>query len=145
MSIILSFPPSFLLGFFVEVITWQFLASYSPLHPASQNCLMDMIDECARSGSTWEICAMTARWGTSRRKVCADDIVKPSGRVMCSGFVVTCLYIIGAFERRKCPVIPESKIPWLVEVWISLYSTLLQTSVVQLECSTILSLSSISL
>ncbi len=45
-----------------------------------------------------------------------DAIVQPSGRVMCSGFFVGCLLIVGALGSRKCAVVLESKIPWSVGV-----------------------------
>ncbi len=48
----------------------------------------------------------------SRMHMFVDVIVKPSRRVMCSGFDVGCLSIIGALGSRKCPLVPKSKIPW---------------------------------
>ncbi len=71
-------------------------------------------------------------------QVWVDTIIQASGRIMCNGFIVDCLLIISSLERRKCPVVPDSKIPWSIGVWSSLFATLLHTSFVKLACTTIL-------
>ncbi len=81
-----------------------------------QNCLMDMRDECARSGTIWASHAVTGSCGMSRRQIWVESIMQTSGRVMCSGFAVGCLLIIGASGRRKCCVVPEPKIPCSIGV-----------------------------
>ncbi len=75
----------------------------------------------------------------SRRQVCVDAIVPPSGRVMHSGFCVGYLLIVDAFGRSKCPAIPEARIPWSAGVWISLFVILIQMSNVQLKFTNVLS------
>ncbi len=79
----------------------------------------------------------------SRRHVWVEAIMQLSGKVIHSGFVVGCLLIIGVLERRKCPVVPESNIPCSIGVWSSLFMTLLHTSLVQLEHTTVMSLYSL--
>ncbi len=64
-------------------------------------------------------------------------IVQPSGRLIHSGFFVGCLLVICALVWRKCPAIPESKIPWSVGVWSSLFIILLHSYFVQLNLNTL--------
>ncbi len=40
-----------------------------------------------------------------------DVIVQPTQRVKSIGFIVSCLSIIGTFERRKCPV-KDATVHW---------------------------------
>ncbi len=73
----------------------------------------------------------------SRGQVCVAMIVRPSGRKTHSGFDVSCLLIIGVLGRRKCPVVPESKIPWSVgnqSLFIALLHNLLCKWILPLFC-----------
>ncbi len=79
--------------------TWQLEASHSTLHPESQNCLKDMRDEYARSGTIWASCLAIRSCFTFRKQVWVEAIMWPSRRVILSGFVVHRLLIIGAFGR----------------------------------------------
>lgn len=67
----------------------------------------------------WAICALYRSCDMFSRQFWVDSIVQSSGRVMRNGIVVGCFLIIGAFGRRKSPVVPESIIPWSIGVSIS--------------------------
>ncbi len=97
------------------------MVSYSTLPPVSQKYLMDMRNECTKSGTIWAICTVIGSCGMSTRQVCMNTIISPSGRVMYSGFDVGCKLIICALGKRKCLIVPESKIPWSVGVWASVF------------------------
>ncbi len=71
------------------------MTSYATLYPALQNCLTDTRDECARSNIIWSICAIIGRCGVSSRQVCVEAIMQQSGMMICNGFVVNYLLIIG--------------------------------------------------
>ncbi len=73
------------------------MASYSTLHLASQNCLADISNECARFRIIWAICELKGSYGMTMRQVCVVEIVQPSGSEIYTGCVIGCLLIIFAF------------------------------------------------
>ena len=65
------------------------------------------------------MCAFVAAVGSpgiSRLHVCVDLICFPSGRCMCRGFVVGCMFCTGAPGTMKWPVAPASAIASLVGI-----------------------------
>lgn len=100
-----------------------------------------MRDEFAKSGMILGNIAFKGNCGMSRKHEWMDTIVLPSGRVMwifCRLFVNYGCIIV----RRKCPVVSESKIKWSHGVRMSMLMNSFHTFCVQLECITVLSLSS---
>ncbi len=112
MSINLSFHHLVFVGLFCS---WskhkKLVTTYSTLHPASQNCLIDMRWMCKVRDNTGNLYSYRELWNVQEAHVC--------GRIM-----RLLLVVLG---RRKCPVVFELKIPWSIGVRISKIMTLLHT------------------
>lgn len=80
------------------------------LHPASQNFLVAINDECANPGTMCASVITCGSHGMSRLHVWVDLIVFPFGSVIEMGFAATCLFTTGASSTKKWPVAPESDI-----------------------------------
>ena len=81
----------------------------STLHPASQNFLVEINDECDNPGMMCASVMLCGNHGMSKSQVCVDVIVCPSGSVMEIGRRSTHLLTTGAPSMMKLPVSPESK------------------------------------
>ena len=82
--------------------------SNTTLHPALQNFLVDINDECANTDTMWASVISWGNHGMLRLHVWVDLIDFPLGKVMVIGLVAHCLLVTGAFSTRKWPVAPES-------------------------------------
>jgi hypothetical protein len=82
--------------------------SNTTLHPALQNFLVDINDECANPGTMWASVISWGNHGMLRLHVCVDVITLPFGILMLIGLVARRLLVTGAFSTRKWPVAPES-------------------------------------
>ena len=80
------------------------------LHPASQNFLVAINDECANPGTMCASVITCGSYGMLRLHVWVDLIVFSFGSVIEMGFVATFLFTTGASSTKKWPVAPESDI-----------------------------------
>ncbi len=103
---------------------------------------MDTRDECGRSGTIWQFVQLYREQWYIQEAVFVGEMEQSSGRVISGGFLIGKLNI-SALGRRKCPVNPDSQIPWPIGIKNFLFITLLQTIYLQLKCTTVLSPSSI--
>ena len=79
------------------------------LHPASHSTLTPINEAIDRLGT---MCPMSVlgRPGMVMSQQCVDLIFDPSGRLMVSGFVATCLFSTGVPSMMKISVAPVSMI-----------------------------------
>ena len=82
--------------------------SNTTLHPASQNFLVEISDECERPGTMWASVIWSGSHGMFKLHVWVDVIFLPFGNRICIGLVALFLLTTGAPSTRKCPVAPES-------------------------------------
>ena len=87
--------------------------SNTTLHPASQNLRVDINDECASPGTMWVSVISCGSHVMSKLHVWVDLMVLPFGNVMVIGFLAIRLLVTGAFQTRKWPVAPNSKLACL--------------------------------
>ena len=71
-------------------------SSYSTLHPASYNMLIEMRLECTSPGTICTSRACVGNHVMSSRHVCVDCMVPPSGSLIVSGFCVGVTLVTGA-------------------------------------------------
>jgi len=71
------------------------------LHPASQNFLAEMSDECCRPGTMCASVTLVGSHGMFRLHVCVDSMKLPSGNLILSGFTTGCLLMTGAPCTKK--------------------------------------------
>ncbi len=93
----------------------------------------DMRDDCTRSGTIWSIFAVTGSCGMSRRQVCVEVIVWPSGRTGCTLNLMLVVYSLLVHFEGESVCFAQVKDPmvcWVLE-FIIYYS--FTQSFVQLE------------
>ena len=83
--------------------------SNTTLHPASQNFLVEISDECERPGTMWASVIWSGSHGMFKLHVCVDMIFLPFGNRIWIGLVAFLLLTTGAPSTRKWPVAPESE------------------------------------
>ena len=93
---------------------WYTLHSQSSkitLQPPSQNFLIDISVEWAKSGTMCASVRLSGSHEMSKLHTCVETMISPFGIVIVTGLVAGCMFFTFAFFMQKWPVVPESATP----------------------------------